>query len=215
MPCLTACVFGGRLRNVERSNSETPSPHAGDGVFARKRRERQEQDPEPTSAKREAPQANAPHEPVPAPDELPESAPVVARPTSRPADSGRMGRPVESRVRTKDERMSEVHASVDRARGIASRVVRIVASVAGCCLIAAAVLIAVKANPGNDLVSLVRHLAEFFDLGFFSLSNPIKQFNGSHGQALTALLNYGIGAVVWFVVGGFVAALVNGKNARR
>ena len=111
--------------------------------------------------------------------------------------------------------MSEVQLSVARARGIASRVIRIIATVAGCCLIAAALLIAAKANPSNSLVSLVRHLAQFFDLGFFSLSNPIKQFTGSHGPALTALLNYGIGAVVWFVAGGFVATLVNAKEAPR
>lgn len=111
--------------------------------------------------------------------------------------------------------MSEVQRSVARARGIASRAIRTIATIAGCFLIAAAVLIAVKANPSNSLVSLVKHLAQFVDLGFFSLSNPIKQFTGSHGPALTALLNYGIGAVAWFVLGGFVATLVNGKDTRR
>ena len=150
---------------------------------------------------------SAPQEPEPAPalDPTPTTVPAVSPVVP----------PTESRTRAKHERMSEVRPSIARTRAVAARVIRGIATVAGCCLIAAAVLIAVKANPDNSLVSLVRHLARFFDLGFFSLSNPIKKFTGPHGPALTALLNYGIGAVVWFVLGGFVARLVGGKSASR
>lgn len=100
-------------------------------------------------------------------------------------------------------------------RAAAARVIRVVASVAGCCLVAAAVVIAVKANPANGLVSLIKHLGQFFDLGFFSLSNPIKRFDGPHGPALTALLNYGLGAVAWFTIGGVIATVVEGRSSRR
>jgi hypothetical protein len=148
--------------------------------------------------------------------QVPESTPdaVDTVPTA-PAEPEPTASRVASRVRARHEGMSEVHRSVVRLRSVASRIIKTVATVAGCCLIAAAILIAVKANPSNSLVSLIKHLAEFFDLGFFSLTNPIKQFTGSNGAALTALLNYGIGAVVWFVVGGFIAALVRGSGSRR
>lgn len=113
------------------------------------------------------------------------------------------------------EPMPERRIRTERAREIASQAIKVVATFAGCCLIVAAVLISVKANPNNSLVTLIRHLAQFFDLGFFSLSNPVKQFGGDHGPALTALLNYGIGSIVWFTVGGLIATLVKGKGSSR
>ena len=102
--------------------------------------------------------------------------------------------------------------AIVRTRTLAARIIKAIATFAGCCLLVAAILIAVKANPANDLVSLIRNLAKFFDLGLFSLENPIKQINGAHGPALTALLNYGIGAIVWFTVGGIAARLVAGRG---
>ena len=113
------------------------------------------------------------------------------------------------------EPKAEPRITPERVRGIAAQVIKVVATVAGCCLITAALLIAVKANPHNGLVSLIRHVGQFFDLGVFSLSNPIKQVTGDHGPELTALLNYGIGSIVWFTVGGLLATLVKGKTSSR
>jgi hypothetical protein len=113
------------------------------------------------------------------------------------------------------EPKAEPRITRERARELASQAIKVVATFAGCCLIAAAILISVKANPSNGLVSAVRHLGQFFDLGVFSLSNPIKQVTGEHGTALTALLNYGLGSIVWFIVGGLLAALVKGKGSSR
>lgn len=83
-----------------------------------------------------------------------------------------------------------------------------------CCLLIALVLafaafsFALKANEGNDLVTLIRDLADFFDLGFFDLENPVKAFGEPNGEVKTALFNYGIAAVVYLVIGRFVERIV-------
>jgi hypothetical protein len=75
-------------------------------------------------------------------------------------------------------------------------------------LAVAALLIAVDAERTNPLVELVLDLADGIDLGIFDLDNPIKRFTGENGGTTTALFNYGIGAVVYLVVGRLVDRLV-------
>ncbi|WP_193612651.1 hypothetical protein [Nocardioides lijunqiniae] len=75
-------------------------------------------------------------------------------------------------------------------------------------LAVAALLIAVDAERSNPLVELVLDLADGVDLGVFDLDNPIKRFTGENGETTTALFNYGIGAVVYLVVGRVVDRLV-------
>ena len=75
-------------------------------------------------------------------------------------------------------------------------------------LAVAALLIAVDAERTNPLVELVLDLADGVDLGVFDLGNPIKRFGGENGETTTALFNYGIGAVVYLVVGRLVDRLV-------
>jgi hypothetical protein len=75
-------------------------------------------------------------------------------------------------------------------------------------LAAAALLIALDAERSNPLVELVLDLADAVDLGVFDLDNPIKRFTGENGETTTALFNYGIGAVVYLVVGRVVDRLV-------
>ncbi|MFA6300464.1 MAG: hypothetical protein WC642_14950 [Nocardioides sp.] len=75
-------------------------------------------------------------------------------------------------------------------------------------LAVAALLIAVEAEADNPLVELVLNLADGVDLGIFDLDNPIKRFGGENGETTTALFNYGIGAVVYLVLGRLVDRLV-------
>ena len=95
-----------------------------------------------------------------------------------------------------------------RIRTLAARIIRAVAVLAACCLLGAAILIAVKANANNGLVELIKHLASVFSLGLFSLSNPLKTFTGANGAAETALLTYGVGAAAWLVIGNLIARLL-------
>ena len=75
-------------------------------------------------------------------------------------------------------------------------------------LAVAALLIALDAEVDNPLVELVLDLADGVDLGIFDLDNPIKRFGGDNGETTTALFNYGIGAVVYLVLGRIVDRLV-------
>ena len=62
-------------------------------------------------------------------------------------------------------------------------------------------LIAVNANRDNALVRFVLDTANTLDLGIFSRSNGIKHFTGSNADVKNALLNWGLGAVAWLVLG--------------
>lgn len=77
-------------------------------------------------------------------------------------------------------------------------------------LAGAALLIALKANGTNGLVKFVRHTADSIDLGVFSRKSGVFHFKGHDHAADTknALVNYGLAAVVWLVVGRIVDRVV-------
>jgi len=87
-------------------------------------------------------------------------------------------------------------------RTYAARLVWVVCVLAALVLAVSALLIAVKANDQNNLVKGILNLAKnVADVGVFDLDNPIKTFTGSDALIKTALLNYGLGALAWLVVG--------------
>jgi hypothetical protein len=79
-----------------------------------------------------------------------------------------------------------------------------------CALVLAvgALLVALKANEGNPLVELVLDSADAVDLGVFSRDNGIKEFTGDDAATKNALVNWGIGAVAYLVVGRIVDRIV-------
>lgn len=88
-----------------------------------------------------------------------------------------------------------------RLRDNAARVVWIICVTLALILAAAAFSYALEANEDNALVQTVRDLANTFDLGFFDLDNPVKEFADPNGEVKTALFNYGIACVVYLVLG--------------
>lgn len=64
-----------------------------------------------------------------------------------------------------------------------------------------ALLIALDANKDNSLVDFVLSGASNIDLGVFSRTNGIKDFSGDNAEVKNALFNWGIGAVVYLIVG--------------
>lgn len=76
----------------------------------------------------------------------------------------------------------------------------------------AVLLIAVEANARNELVRWIISRADDIDLGFFDLSNPIKDFDQGEADPAqdvkTALFNYGIAAVIWLVIGKILDKVV-------
>ncbi|WP_277498561.1 MULTISPECIES: hypothetical protein [unclassified Nocardioides] len=98
--------------------------------------------------------------------------------------------------------------SVGRARTVVAQVVWIVCLVAATSLAVAALCIAVDANQGNGLVGLVLDLAGFFDLGVFTLDDGIMAFTGDNADTKNALVNYGLGAAFWLVLGRVLERLI-------
>ncbi|MBU2698343.1 hypothetical protein CCO04_24955 [Pimelobacter sp. 30-1] len=98
--------------------------------------------------------------------------------------------------------------AVARVRDIVARGVWIVCMVLALVLAIAAFTYALEANSDNGLVKLARDLADVFDLGFFDLDNPVKAFDDPNGAVKTALFNYGLGAVVYLVLGRILERII-------
>lgn len=88
-----------------------------------------------------------------------------------------------------------------RVRDTAARVIWLVCVTLALILAAAAFSFALEANEQNELVQLIRDLGKSFDLGFFDLDNPVKEFQNPNGEVKTALFNYGIASVVYLMIG--------------
>ena len=98
--------------------------------------------------------------------------------------------------------------AVVQVRGIVARVIWVMCLIIALVLATAAFSFALEANERNSLVQLVRDLADAFDLGFFDLDNPVKDFTGANEQVKDALFNYGIAAVVYLVIGRILERVI-------
>ncbi len=107
-----------------------------------------------------------------------------------------------------DDGVNHTALTVARLRGYVSRAVWVICLTLALVLAAAAFSFALDANDKNDLVKLVRDLADAFDLGFFDLDKPVKEFNDPNSDVKTALFNYGIAAVVYLIAGRFLERII-------
>jgi hypothetical protein len=98
--------------------------------------------------------------------------------------------------------------TVTRVRVLLAQVVWLLFLVAALFLAVGALLIALDANPDNDLVKFVLAGADRVDLGIFSKDNGIKEFSGANAETKNALFNWGLGAVAWLLVGRFLDRLI-------
>lgn len=99
-------------------------------------------------------------------------------------------------------------AGVARTRGLLAQLVWFLFVLAALFLAVGALLVALDANEGNDLVRLVLDAADAVDLGVFSVDNGIMKFTGENAETKNALFNWGIGAVVWLVAGRILERVV-------
>lgn len=100
--------------------------------------------------------------------------------------------------RTRRERAG---VGVAQVRTRVAQVVWIVCVVMALFLAIGALTYALGANADNGLVQFVRDGAAVADLDIFSLENGIKEFDGDNADTKTALVNWGIGAIFWLVLG--------------
>jgi len=109
---------------------------------------------------------------------------------------------------THGDAVNRTALTVARVRTIASRVVWVVCLALALILAAAAFSYALDANDKNDLVQFIRDLANAFDLGFFDLDNPVKEFKEPNSEVKNALFNYGICAVIYLILGRFLERII-------
>jgi hypothetical protein len=82
-----------------------------------------------------------------------------------------------------------------------ARVVQLVVSVVVLIIVAGILLVVLKANPGNSIVSEVHGWAR-------SLAGPFDGIFSFHTARVAIAVNWGIAAVVYLFVGGLIARLI-------
>ncbi len=95
----------------------------------------------------------------------------------------------------------KVVAGANAVRSRIASVVWLVAVVCALFLAVGALLVALKANPDNAIVAFVQNLADVLDLGVFSRENGIFTPSNDPDGVKSALINWGIGAIAYLVVG--------------
>jgi hypothetical protein len=106
------------------------------------------------------------------------------------------------------KRRAEVQMTGATVRTRVAQVVWLVFVVAALFLAIGALCIALDFNRDNALVAFVLDGAAFFDLDIFSRNDGIKQFSGEDADTKNALLNWGIAAVAYLVVGRILERII-------
>jgi ABC-type glucose/galactose transport system permease subunit len=117
-----------------------------------------------------------------------------------------MLRPVGERKKTADADKAPRTKTPIRVR--IAQVVWALFALAALFLAVGALLIAVNANRDNALVRFVLDAANTLDLGIFSRSNGIKHFGGANAEVKNALLNWGLAAIAWLVLGRILERMI-------
>jgi hypothetical protein len=93
------------------------------------------------------------------------------------------------------------YAGAAAARASIARVVILVATAVAAVLVLGVVLVALEANPSNDIVQAVRDAARF-------LAGPFDGLFTLERNKVEVAINWGIAAVVWFLLGQLIARLL-------
>jgi hypothetical protein len=93
------------------------------------------------------------------------------------------------------------YAGAAAARASIARVVILVATAVAAVLVLGIVLVALEANPSNDIVQAVRDAARF-------LAGPFDGLFTLERNKVEVAINWGIAAVVWFLLGQLIARLL-------
>jgi hypothetical protein len=86
--------------------------------------------------------------------------------------------------------------------GLIARVVHLVVSVIVLILVAGILLVLLKANPSNSIVSDVHSWAQ-------SLAGPFDGMFSFHNAHVAIAVNWGIAAVVYLLIGGLITQLLS------
>ena len=98
--------------------------------------------------------------------------------------------------------------AVSKLRTTVAQLVWLVCVVCALLLAAGALLIALDANNRNDLTFFVLQGADAVDLGVFERNAGVFDFKGQGAEVKNALVNWGLGAVAWLVVGRILDRII-------
>ena len=111
-------------------------------------------------------------------------------------------------ARDTDTDRSRTRGAVSGVRTMVAQLIWLACVVCAVLLATGALLIALDANRRNDLVQLVLTSANTVDLGVFDRGDGIKTFRGEGAAVKNALVNWGLGAVAWLVVGRILDRII-------
>ena len=129
-----------------------------------------------------------------------------ARPAGPASEVGRNDRQV-GLSRRQGRRETSVGAFRQGA-GLLARLVQVAVSIVVLIIVAGILLVVLKANPANSIVSDVHEWAR-------SLAGPFDGMFSFHSANVAIAVNWGIAAVVYLIVGGLIARLIGGNRIRR
>ena len=111
------------------------------------------------------------------------------------------------------DRAARLSAAQAAVRNKASRIIRIVFGVLATILALGAVLVVLgsNVNADNPIVKLITDIADAIS-GPFSRTNGIFDFDGKHADAKNVLLNWGIAAIVYLLIGRLLANAIAPKG---
>ena len=89
--------------------------------------------------------------------------------------------------------------------GTLARVVRLVIGIIVLIIVAGIVLVLLKANAANAIVSDVHDAARWF-------AGPFDGIFSFHNARVALAVNWGIAAAVYLIVGGLIARLLNSRR---
>jgi hypothetical protein len=89
--------------------------------------------------------------------------------------------------------------------GTLARVVRLIVGIIVLIIVAGIVLVLLKANPTNTIVSDVHDAARWF-------AGPFDGIFSFHSARVALAVNWGLAAVAYLIVGGLIARLLNSRR---
>lgn len=111
------------------------------------------------------------------------------------------------RKQSRKEAGAKVKAGADAIRNRIASVVWLIAVICALFLAVGALLIALKANQSNTVVQFILDGADTLD-GPFSRQDGIFTFGGENGATKNALVNWGIAAVAYLIVGKILDRII-------
>jgi hypothetical protein len=101
----------------------------------------------------------------------------------------------------------KVKAGTDVVRSKIASVIWLVAVVCALFLAVGALLVALNANQDNSIVQFVLGGADLLD-GPFSRDNGVFTFSGENAATKSALVNWGIAAIVYLIIGKILDRII-------